>query len=149
MCDEEEVFADNVGSEEDTRFDSIVNALEEVLMSGSFTRLQSKFCQQYVGVFEDKDENKLEYHGIFERYMELVEAHLEESLSRSVQDFSMAEFSGMLAERQDETTGDVFDLMLALSDFEEFKQMMLAYKRGDALGIELDGRRGEGKSQHK
>jgi hypothetical protein len=28
----------------------------------------------------------------------------------------------------DEVTGDVFDLLLSLSDFEEFKQLMLACK---------------------
>lgn len=39
--------------------------------------------------------------------------------------------------------GDVFDLLFGLSDFVEFKSMMLAYKKGLPLGFELGGQRAE------
>ena len=44
--------------------------------------------------------------------------------------FSMAEFSGMLEHRKDELYGDVFDLLMTLSSFDAFKELMLAYKAG-------------------
>ena len=40
----------------------------------------------------------------------------------------MAEFSGMLEHRKDELYGDVFDLLMTLSSFDAFKELMLAYK---------------------
>ena len=42
----------------------------------------------------------------------------------------MAEFSGMLEHRKDELYGDVFDLLMTLSSFDAFKELMLAYKAG-------------------
>lgn len=62
----------------------------------------------------------------------------------------MKKFTGMLLDRKgashaacvhtpstDETTGDVVDLLLGLSDFVEFKSMMLAYKKGESLDFEV------------
>ena len=36
----------------------------------------------------------------------------------------------MCTSRKDEMTGDVFDLLLSLGDFNEFKDRMLAHKTG-------------------
>ena len=46
----------------------------------------------------------------------------------------MEEFNGMLEERQGEICGDIFDLLLSLSDFGEFKDLMLSFKAQSAQG---------------
>jgi len=41
-------------------------------------------------------------------------------------------------ERPDEVTGDVFDMLMSLSDFEEFRGVILAYKKSkEGKGINL------------
>ena len=40
----------------------------------------------------------------------------------------MEEFNSMLEERQGEICGDIFDLLLSLSEFGEFKDLMLSFK---------------------
>ena len=40
----------------------------------------------------------------------------------------MEEFNEMLENRPDEVAGDIFDLLLSLSSFSEFKDLMLSYK---------------------
>jgi len=67
-----------------------------------------------------------------------MESYIKTELMEAIDGFDMQRFMDQLAERQDEITGDVFDILLGLSDFEEFKEMMLAYKRGEGVNIQLD-----------
>ncbi len=41
----------------------------------------------------------------------------------------MPRFECMLIDRKDELSAEIFDLLMSLGDFVEFKQMMLSYKR--------------------
>ncbi len=63
---------------------------------------------------QEGPENKLVYTEVFTRYTELLEAAIEQRLSRAVEGFSMQEFLRMLAGRKDELMTDVFDLLLSL-----------------------------------
>ena len=67
-----------------------------------------------------------------------MESYIKTELMEAIDGFDMQRFMEQLAERQDEITGDVFDILLGLSDFEEFKEMMLAYKRGEGVNIQVD-----------
>jgi len=67
-----------------------------------------------------------------------MESCIEAELLEAIDGFEMQQFMDQLAERQDEITGDVFDVLLGLSDFEEFKEMMLSYKRGEGTNIQLN-----------
>lgn len=62
-------------------------------------------------------------------------------LSAAVEGFDLAEFVGMLTARKDELDGEVFDMMLTLTEFESFKELMLSYKQegeqGGFKGLEL------------
>ena len=53
----------------------------------------------------------------------------------AAQGFRMSEFSDMLASRPDEIMGDIFDTLMSLSDFNEFKELMLSHKRGPLLAV--------------
>ena len=135
--DDEEVFACDAGSD-DAAFDEAVGVLEEILVGDDLSRAQTAFCRAHAHVFEEGDENKHEYLGLFQDYAALMEAEVEARLQASLAGFDLQNFMAQLAERREEITGDVFDLLLGLSDFAEFKEMMLAYKRGECLGARLD-----------
>lgn len=58
----------------------------------------------------------------------------------------MAEFFGLLQTREEQISGEVFELLLSFGDFPTFKEMMLAQKRtqgGSAmdLGLSITGTR--------
>ena len=126
---EEEIIAiGNGGSREDQYFDSIVGAIEEILIDADFQAIQDRFCAKHCDVFEDASENKLEYTRIFDAYVELIEGFLERRLVKLIDDFDMDTFMHMCSKRRDELIGDVFDLLMSLGDFEEFKFLMLSYK---------------------
>ena len=51
-------------------------------------------------VFENTDENKLEYTRIFESYTKMIESFVMESLTAQLPGFAMDEFLGMLQARE-------------------------------------------------
>ena len=50
---------------EDDLFDQTVGAMEEIAISEAFQDLLNKFGEDHCFVFEDTEENKLEYTAIF------------------------------------------------------------------------------------
>jgi hypothetical protein len=65
---------------------------------------------------------------VFEQYSDLLEAAITDHLTAAVEGFDLMELVGMLNARKDELDGEVFDMMLTLTDFEAFKELMLAYQ---------------------
>ncbi|GMI46841.1 hypothetical protein TrCOL_g11935 [Triparma columacea] len=96
--------------------------------------MQSSFCSRHCSVFDDTEESKLIYTDIFSQYTELIEGYIISRLTSEVPGFTMDEFGAMLGNRQDEITGDVFDMLMSFTDFEEFKSLMLSYKPGAGGG---------------
>lgn len=130
---------------ETQKFDTIIGALEDLLMSDGFSRRQAEFCRAKCHVFEDTEENKLEYTSIFDEYTETLEAAMMGHLDESVEGFDAAEFFDMLEQREGQLDGDVFDLLMTLTSFEAFKELMLDYKReADCVGGVGDEGEGEG-----
>jgi len=136
-CDDE-LFAasDNTSTPEDNFFDSIVGALENILMDEVFLGIQQEFCETNCEHFSEDEENKMIYTSLFETYTEMIEGYIQKRLSSEIEGFSMDKFGAMLGERQDEITGDVFDMLMSFTEFEEFKDLMLSYKgqAGGGLG---------------
>ena len=139
----EEVLAEDGGAamtEEERAFDAAVGALEDVLMEPEFERLQSEFCRAHAGTFTgDREENKLEYTELFQRYQERLEAFLEKALVERVPNFDMTAFLNQIASRCAHTLGDdqdgangrlqgeVFDVLFSLTDYGCFKELMWTY----------------------
>jgi ADP-ribosylation factor 2-binding protein len=127
--DGEEVYLETSGSAEEVEFDGICGAIEEILiMDEVFLSTQRQFCDEHCRIFEDTEENKMEYTGLFGQYTALMEKTLEERLASKVPGFSMRRFEMQLIDRKDEIGGEIFDLLLSFSDFAEFKATMLAHK---------------------
>ncbi|KAJ9534448.1 hypothetical protein QJQ45_016144, partial [Haematococcus lacustris] len=155
--DEESIDIVNDGSDldEDTKqFDTIIGALEDILMDPAFEDARETFCRANCSHFEDNGENKLIYTDVFSRYTELLESLIASRLEAAIPAFDMQAsrarapslllsrhscvapsqtFFMMLDEKKDELMSDVFDLLLSLGDFEAFRELMLSYKR-DAAG---------------
>ena len=113
---------------EEQRFDAIVGCLEEVLMNPEFQLRQDQFCEMHCSKFFNDEENRLEYMPLFQEYSTLIETFIAEKLTECISGFSMEEFQDLLENHEGEICGDIFDLLLSLSDFQEFKDTMLSYK---------------------
>lgn len=98
-----------------------------------FRTLQDQFCNRHCAVFENTDENKLEYTRIFESYTKMIESFVMESLTAQLPGFAMDEFLGMLQAREGQLDGDVFELLYSLGDFAVFKDLILSYKPENQL----------------
>ena len=130
------------------KFDAIVGALEAFMMEDDFASTQAAFCRAECAIFEDTDENKLEYTPIFERYTDALETAIEAHLASAVPGFDMLEFAEMLEARRETEAldGDAFELLATLSDFDAFKELMIAHKAErealdarDAAGLDSAG----------
>lgn len=127
--DEFELVGPDCGAE-DVEFDAAVGRLEEILLSSAFVDLQTGFCSRYCLQFEDTDENKLEYMQIFHEYVGTVEHYIEQQLTAALPGFDMSSFLESIESRGEaEVSGDVWDLLLSFSDFSQFKNLMLDFRR--------------------
>ena len=125
----EEIYFEHCSKTADEdEFDLIVSCLEEILFDDSFMKEQSDFFEQHCDIFEDKEENKIEYTEIFEKFKSITENIIEQRLKSTLKGFSMRKFEKMLSLRGDELGGEVFDFLFSLTDFSEFKETMLSHK---------------------
>ena len=85
---------------QDNAFDEIVGALEMVLLDPGVVELQRGFCEAHCSEFEDSDENKLSYTGIFEQYQNTVESYIQKRVGEVIDGFSLEAFGEMLTTRQ-------------------------------------------------
>ena len=91
--------------------------------------MQNDFCEKYYKVFEEKDENKLEYTKIFNEYTKTTEEFLEKELAKRVKEYKVDEFYKLLETKKFKIDEQLLDTLLDLSEFNNFKEMMLNYKR--------------------
>jgi len=137
MENEETFFEHTSKTSEDDEFDCIIGSLEELLFEEKFMDGQSSFFEKHCEVFEDHAENKLEYTEIFNQYKNYTEDVIERSLRSRISGFTMRRFEKILLSRSDQLSGEVFDLLLSLADFSEFKETMLSYKNKSKGQLDL------------
>ena len=112
-------------------------------MREDFAATQAAFCREHCAVFEDTEENRLEYTPIFEEYTAALETAIDAHLTETVEGFDIVAFAESLgrARVREALEGEVFELLATLSSFEAFKELMLSYKaqeEGAADGSGLD-----------
>ncbi|KAI9223383.1 the ARF-like 2 binding protein BART-domain-containing protein [Blastocladiella britannica] len=113
------------------RFDQVIGEIESILVDPEFVEIQDAFFEKHYLEFENKDENKLECMQIFRQYTQLIERQLESRLLAAFEWFEMADFMRLCRNyvRNDEKcSGDVFDVLASLGDFNLFKEIILAYR---------------------
>jgi hypothetical protein len=116
---------------------SVIQAMESWIMgSEDLMAPLETFAKEHAATFapaaEDFDaENKVEYTGIFEKYQALFEAQLEGFLKEqgiSHEDF-VAACQASAEEAGDSSVG-ITDFIIAMTDFDEFKRLMVStYKQ--------------------
>jgi ADP-ribosylation factor 2-binding protein len=116
-------------SKEDEIFDKFVEQLQEIVIEDAFDQMQSEFMEKYYKQFEDKSENKLVYTDIFKKYTQVTEGYLESNLKKRLPQYKIEEFYKMLKSRKHKIDDQLLDTLLSLTDFQQFKEMMLEYKR--------------------
>ena len=114
---------------DDFKFDIFAEALQDIVIEDEFEKMQNDFCEKYYKIFEDKAENKLEYTKIFNEYTKTTEDFLEKNLKKRVTQYKIDDFYKMLESKKFKMDEQLLDTLLDLSDFNNFKEMMLNYKR--------------------
>lgn len=114
----------------DRLFDESVGALEEMLLDDEFLTFQQTYFSRHCHEFDSSDENKLVYTSLFDSYVSQMESLIDRFLTRHVgPSFSMVEFMSECESRGEEQLGgDAFDMLMSLSEFDTFKEMMIAEK---------------------
>ena len=69
-------------------------------MDPEFEDARESFCRSHCVVFDDTDENKLEYTEVFGQYTALIEGAIESRLKDSIPGFDMYAFMAMLDARK-------------------------------------------------
>ena len=113
---------------DDYKFDCFVEKLQEIVIEDEFENLQNEFCEKYYKIFEDKNENKLEYTEIFNKYTKLIENYLEKNLIKRVPQFNVNDFYKMLESKKFKIDEQLLDILINFADFQNLKQLMLDYK---------------------
>merc|ERR1739848_777262 len=128
-------LTDAVASGKTSYFDKVIGALEEVVLDDKFSTAQQDFLDKYCEIFEDSEENKLEYTECFTAYESLGEILLVNGLKERLGDeFDMGRFLKKVKDNYDRLPYDLTDMLESFTDFLAFKQLMLDHKkmrRGD------------------
>ncbi|KAJ9458457.1 hypothetical protein DIPPA_02046 [Diplonema papillatum] len=125
--------------EKNRKFDLAQSVLEEMVESDArFYALQDRFKNAHCGVFDDADENKLEYTPLFKEWVRLMDGYTTAKLNNRIVGFDLEEFMGILEERRDEVSAGLWSFLLSFTDFEAFKQAMLDHKAGVEDDLRLD-----------
>ena len=61
----------------------IFSAVQEIMASSEFVNAQLIFMKANVQIFDENDENKLEYTGIYESYVKIMEDIIDANLIES------------------------------------------------------------------
>jgi ADP-ribosylation factor 2-binding protein len=123
--DLEESLAESHGlCAEDDFFDSVVGRLQDTVLNPDFEHLQESFFSAYSHHFTEDEENKLIYMPVFRSYVETIEKFIAQSLA----DCDMEAFGGLLAARHNDIDEVLLDMLLSFSDFQVFKELMLAHR---------------------
>mmetsp|Transcript_80 Transcript_80/g.142 ORF Transcript_80/g.142 Transcript_80/m.142 type:complete len:206 (-) Transcript_80:66-683(-) len=137
---------DDKEKESDRQFDLLVGILECMLLDEKFvsmvTDFGSKYCIEFDEVVDGVSANKLIYFERFVQYNEMIEHFMEKYVidrmrKEGLHAIAFRQVENMVSNRLDEITGDVADVLLSFSDFEEFKEMMFSHKQNHNLGRDL------------
>lgn len=112
-------------------FDELLASLESIVFSSDFMLFQDEFGEAFCDAFEDtQEENRHEYMDIFQLYVTEIEAFIELRLLEMHPSLTnLAAIIEEFYERRDELSGDLFDVLYSLTEFQAFKDLMLYYKR--------------------
>eukprot|EP00755_Sulcionema_specki_P023713 Sspe_Gene.79560::Locus_49920_Transcript_2_3_Confidence_0.400_Length_1177::g.79560::m.79560/K16742/ARL2BP, BART; ADP-ribosylation factor-like protein 2-binding protein len=118
-------------SSADRKFDIAQAYLEEMVeYDERFQAVQEEFKEEHCDVFEEGEESKLIYWEKYQLWIETIEGYIRKRLENRIPGFSMEDFLEILHDRGDEVSGEVWELLTSLTDYQVFREAMLEYKAG-------------------
>eukprot|EP01017_Pseudomicrothorax_dubius_P014501 TRINITY_DN1690_c0_g1_i10.p1 TRINITY_DN1690_c0_g1~~TRINITY_DN1690_c0_g1_i10.p1 ORF type:complete len:237 (-),score=87.51 TRINITY_DN1690_c0_g1_i10:1166-1876(-) len=126
---------------EDDEFDEIVGKLQDIVIEPTFEDLQKKFLDQNCEIFQEGEENKMEYMVAFKNYQKTVESYLEKRLKEELRNFEMSKFFKLLEPRSDQIDDQLLDMLISFTDYQLFKELMLEHKKQLILKREAELRK--------
>eukprot|EP00667_Euglena_gracilis_P019062 EG_transcript_20354 len=131
--------ADDFAAADDTVFEEAAALLEAIVQDPEFLEQQEAFLLEHCDEFSFDEENKLVYTDLHNEYIDLVEEHVVSRLQAEVPGFQLDLFMDMLEERSGEVNPEVIETLTRATDFQAFKQAMLATKLEEQeLDLELE-----------
>eukprot|EP01017_Pseudomicrothorax_dubius_P014500 TRINITY_DN1690_c0_g1_i1.p1 TRINITY_DN1690_c0_g1~~TRINITY_DN1690_c0_g1_i1.p1 ORF type:complete len:178 (-),score=65.56 TRINITY_DN1690_c0_g1_i1:184-717(-) len=121
---------------EDDEFDEIVGKLQDIVIEPTFEDLQKKFLDQNCEIFQEGEENKMEYMVAFKNYQKTVESYLEKRLKEELRNFEMSKFFKLLEPRSDQIDDQLLDMLISFTDYQLFKEHLAATLVEGAEGVD-------------
>jgi hypothetical protein len=125
----------SLDAEEDSRMDLVLEKLDDLVQGSDFRAVTSDFFQKFCFEFTDDEENRLEYTAIHKKYEALVESQLETLGDDYL--YVCEHFADFMANPGEltETRLQTLETLTAVTNFELFKQTMLAMQSEVRLGM--------------
>ena len=117
---------------------AIFNAITTLVTSAEFNSDQMDFVSKNFQIFEEDEENKHEYKQVYEDYCNIMDRCIEAKLKEE-HNFSDADIQNFMSTFKDnmslykETSADTFDILFGFIDFDQFKQVMLQFKKSSKV----------------
>lgn len=105
-----------------------MDTLQDIIIEDEFAEIRETFFEKYSDVFEDKEENKLEYMDIYKEYVQIIEGYLVSRLNK-LMGFDYQDIIKDILKYKDSFNEEILELLSSFSDYSVFKEMILDYKR--------------------
>jgi hypothetical protein len=138
--EEDEVFSSNeVDRATLSKTDRVLSVIEDTLASDEFRESQDAFADRYCELFDLTGDLPPQCMNIYQEYVALVESKLLQKVQESEPTFNFEDLLPVIEAHksgEDLAFANVFEILNAAIDFQEFRALMASYKRG--CGVVLD-----------
>ena len=137
---DEIICEDNTTKKEITRVDKIISILEETLQTEDFIQSQDDFIDKNCDLFDEEGDLPPQCMSIYKQFAQLIEDKLLSSVQKVFPDFQFEELTPCVTAKKGLDSfvhAEIFDLLNAILDFNEFRSFMASYKRGKDVDLEV------------
>ena len=136
---EDEVLVENKRDESKmSRLDLIFDSLEEALTSDEYIEAQDEFVDAHSEAFPEEGDLPPECMKIYQQYVQLIEEKLLNQVQKKIPDFDFEELIPVIQKNKGYENlehADVFEMLNAALDFNEFRSLMCSYNKGRGVDI--------------
>ena len=135
----DEIFCSNEKpASEKTRLEKVMEALEEALQSEEFIDSQDQFIDDNCSIFTEQGDLPPHCMKVYQNYIDLIETKLLSQVQKAIPDFNFDELLPVIQQHkgsEDFVHADVFEMLEAVLDFQQFRDLMASYNRGKDIDL--------------
>lgn len=133
----DEVYAVDEGHHDIPRSEKVLQAFDEVLTSEEFCNKQDEFVDENAHLFTEDGDMAPECMSVYQKYVQLIEDTLLSKVLKIFPDFTFDELIPIIKSRNKESIAhaDVFELLSATLNFEDFRELMVSYNKGSNIEL--------------